>query len=496
MLVRVHEEPQQPEPATEDAEQNVGQRILRGGAWRVVAFAFAAVLGVVMTAVVSRSLGPADFALFTTAMSLVTIAISLSDLGLLPLGVREYTSLKDEERAASQRTLIGIRLLASVVTSLGIIVFAIWQDFPDDLVRGLVVAGIGVCAMSLAISFTVPLQATYRLGQVAALEAGRQAIQMSLMIVFAIAFANVGWLMVAFLPTGIIIAIAAGLMSRKLSPITPSFNPTAMRGLLAAAGTFTYTAAVGANYPFVSQIVADSVLEPHDSGLFSLAFRTFVVGMAAFGAAVGGAFALFVTAVKDQDRRRLAFATRRLTQSAVLAGVGFAVAMVTGARVIVAALGGPEFADAVPIVAVVGLAYPATFVSVVGGMNLLADRQYRILIRRISVGAASSLIFVYLLAAQWGAMGAASGLVVGELVLMLAYTARVFVSDRTSLPELRWLLGTLAIGAFACGAALLPLPAIVNALIAGIVYVTLAIALKLIPPELLHPIKSRLGFVS
>lgn len=482
--------------ASPGPSENVGKKILAGGTWRVIAFAFAALLGVVMTAVVSRQIGPADFALFTTAMSLVTIALSLSDVGLLTLGVREYASRPPEERAVSQRALIGLRLITSLITSAGIVLFASYKGYPQDVVWGLVAAGVGICALSLAISYSVPLQATYRLGQVAALEAGRQALQMTLMIVFALTFANVGWLMAAYLPTGVVLAVVAGVLSRKLSPITPSFDLTVMRGLLVAAGAYSFTAAVGANYPFVVQIVTNSVLTAHESGMFSLAFRVFVVGMTAFSAAVGGAFALLVTTVTQDDRERLAFAGRRLSQVALLAGVGSAVGMVTGAGFVVALLGGADFGDAIPVVAVIGLGLPGTFVTLVSTMLLLADHHYFALIVRSASGALASVVVTWLLADLYGPVGAAAGMVIGEYVLAIGYVHKVRQVEPAALPAFVWVLAVMAVGAVACSAALLPIPSLFCAAVGLAFYLALMLVFRLVPPELLNPIRSRLSRAS
>lgn len=494
MLLRMSEEPAAPAFDASRGEENVGKKILAGGTWRMLAYVFSALLGVVMTAVISRALGPADFALFVTAMSLVTIALSLSDVGLLTLGIREYAAQPPEVRDVNQRALIGLRLITSAITSVGIVAFAIWKDYPSDLVTGLAIAGVGICALSLAISYSVPLQATYRLGQVAALEAGRQAMQMCLMMLFAVTFANVGWLMAAFLPTGVILATAAGLMSRRLSPVTPSFDPKVMRSLLAAVGAFAVSAAITTNYAYVAQIVSNTVMDAHESGMFGLAFRVFVVGIAAFASAVGGAFALMVTAVTAEDRDRLTFATRRLLQSAWLAGVGGSVAFVTGAGFVVAMLGGEEFKNAVPVVAIIGLAMPCSYIVSVSYLYLMADRHFRALIVRTGVGATVSVVATALLADAWGARGAAVGIVAGETVLAIACVSKVVSVDRRSLPGIGWLFATAALGAIACSPALLPLPSFVNAMIAGVIYLALTLVFRLIPPELLHPVKSRLGF--
>jgi O-antigen/teichoic acid export membrane protein len=473
--------------------ENIGKRVFAGGSWRTLAFAFASALGVVMTAVVSRSLGPPDFALFTTAMSLVTIALSLSDVGLLALGIREYAARPVPERDRGQRALITLRLLASIVTSIGIVAFAVAKQYPTDLIWGLVAAGFGVCALSLFMSYTVPLQATYRLGQVAALEAGRQTIQASLMIVCAVVFASAGWVIAVFLPTGVVMAVVAGLVSRKMSPVLPGFNLKEIWSFVALAGAFAITAAFGSNYAYVAQIVSGSVLSAHESGMFSMAFRVFVVVAAAFATAVGGAFPLFVTTSGEGDRARLAYATRRLLQSALLAGVGVSVLLITGAGFAIALLGGAEFADATPALAAIGLAVPGSYLAVVLAMNLLAEREHRTVVTVTVIGAVLGVCVTAAAATSFGPVGAAVGIIVGEYVIALSYAVKVAMIDRRSVPTIGWITGVVAVGVFACLPALLAVPSFVSAMAAGILFIILTALLKLIPPELTDPIRSRLG---
>lgn len=475
------------------ADENIGKRVFAGGSWRTLAFAFASALGVVMTAVVSRSLGPPDFALFTTAMSLVTIALSLSDVGLLALGIREYTARPVSERGQVQRALISLRLFASILTSIGIVAFAVLKQYPTEMIWGLVAAGFGICALSLFMSYMVPLQATYRLGQVAALEACRQAIQALLMIVCALIFASVGWVIAVFLPTGVVMAVVAGLLAHKMSPVLPGFNLREMRSLLALAGAFAITAAFGSNYAYVAQIVSSSALNAHESGMFSMAFRVFVVVAAAFATAVGGAFPLFVTSSEEGDRARLAYATRRLLQSALLAGVGVSVLLITGAGFAIALLGGAEFADATPVLAVIGIAVPGSYLAVVLAMNLLAEREHRTVVTASMIGAVLGVCVTAVAARSFGPVGAAVGIIVGEYVIALSYAVKVATIDRRSVPTVGWITGVVAVGAIACLPVFLAVPSLVSAIAAGILFIVLTALLKLIPPELTDPVRSRLG---
>ncbi|MFT4049386.1 MAG: polysaccharide biosynthesis C-terminal domain-containing protein [Solirubrobacterales bacterium] len=480
------------EAADFDHDQNVGKLILSGGAWRVLALGFASLVGIVMTAIVSREIGPAQFALFTTAMSLVTIAMTLTDVGLLTLGLREFTARTGEARERTQRTLIAVRLVLGVVSSIAIVAFAALKGYPHNLVIGLAVATVGICGLTLNISYLVPLQATFKLDVVAALEAGRQTLQAVLMTIAALAFADVGWMMATLLPTGVIMAVLAAIPARRLASIVPLFDLSEMRGLLRKVGTFAFVAGIGGTYAFIAQVLANSVLTAHQSGMFGLAFRVFVVMLSICLTAAGGAFPLLVAASEAGDTERLAYASRRLMQSAVIASVGSAVGIIAGAGFIVKVLGGAEFSDAVPVVAAIGLALPGSFMLVVSSLVLLADGHFRAMMWAASIGAFVSIVATGLLADAFGPVGAAIGVAIGEFTIAAGYVFKVRRVDPVALPGLGWVAGVLAIGAVSAAAALLPLPSLICAIVGMIVFVGLAAALKLLPPELVHPVASRL----
>lgn len=487
--------PVAPDGAEFDTDQNVGKLIVSGGIWRLIAFAFAAALGVLATAIISRSVGPADFALFTTAMSLVTIALSLSDIGLLSLGLREFAALKGAERERSQRALITIRMILSVFSAIGIVVFAVLKGYPDYLVVGLVAAGLGLCLFSLQVSYTVPIQATFRLNTVAALEAGRQSLLLLLMIAAVLVTSNVGWLIAAYLPTGIVLVIATVIPASRISSIVPSWDPLAMRQLVSRVGTFAVAATIGGIYAYVAQILCNSILTPHASGMFSLAFRVFAVMLGACMTAASGAFPLFVTAAREGDFERLAYATRRVTQTALLAGAVCTVGMLSGADFIVDVLGGAEFADAAPVVAVISLALPGSFLLIVWSMFLLATDHHRALVVSAVVGASVSVGITAILAMEFGAVGAAAGVAVGEYAIAFGYLSKLVRVDRRALPQPGWALAAVLAAAAACLVVLLPLSSLLMAIVGMLAFALLVLALGLLPPELIHPLRGLLRSV-
>lgn len=463
--------------------ENLGRKIVNGGVWRLLAYGFATAVAVLSTAVISREVGPVDFAAYATAISLISIATGLSDFGLLALGIREFAALEGAERERNMRALIALRLIFMSFGAMLIVTFAMFAGFSSGVVEGLALAAIGLCVSSLYVSYCVPLQATYRFNQLAGLDAARQGIWSGLMILAAITTGSVGLILATLLPTAVIITIAAGFLAHRIASIRPSWDVPTMRTLLASVGAFAVAASVGASYAYLAQVATDSVLSGYDSGQFALAFRVFSVLIGAGYVVVIGAFPLLVTSAK-YDLERMTYATRRVIQTGIVAGFGCSVGLLSGAAFVVSVLGGPEYHDAVELLAIIGFALPASFVLLAGSSMLLAAGHHRELVAVALLGAILSIAGTALLSAEFGGTGAAIGIVVGECLLAAGYLIAISRVAPGALPTLKWFAGVLLAVAAGCAVALTGLPSLVEALFAVTVYAVASLLLGLLPPEL------------
>jgi O-antigen/teichoic acid export membrane protein len=469
--------------ATVDQDQNIGSKIVSGGAWRIVAYIGSTVLAVASTSIISREIGPINFAEFTTCLSLLAVAMQISDFGLLALGVREYAAQTGAARVRGFRAMTTLRFAFSIVAAAVIMAFAALAGFSNGLMLGLAAASIGLLFNSLQSSYIVPLQATYRLNALARLDVTRQALTSGLMVAAALLVGGVGSIIAVNLPVALVMVFLAVVLVRGEVPLLPSWNRTAMRELLADVGTFAVAASIGTLYAYIAQIVSDAVLTPFESGQFALAFRVYSVMLLGWMVAVSGAFPLLVTSSRD-DVERMVYATRRLVQTSLLVGTVSLVGLVTGADFVVAVLGGPEFTEAAELIAIIGLALPATFTLVTGSTVLLASGRHRELVSISVVGATLSIAMTWFAATQWGGVGAALGIVVGELLIASGYLVVVRRIDRDALPRLRWVLAVAVAGVLGCAVALLSLPGLVAALVGGAVFLLAGLALNIFPPEL------------
>lgn len=479
-------------PIAKTSDENVGRTILGGGVVRVAGFGVATMFGVAALSIVARKIGPTDFALFTTAMSLIAIATSFSDFGLLALGIREFSAESVAERDRSLRALVTMRLTFAGIASSGIVAFALLEGYPSGMITGLIFGAVGICGLSLHQSYNVPLHATYQLTTLAILEIVRQALLSGLMISAAVVIGSAGAVVSAYLPVGITMAVMSAMLARSITSIRPSFDFERMRVLVRDVGAFAIAASVGTIYAYVAQVFADSILEPNEAGQFALAFRVYAVLLAAGMTAIGGAFPLLVTSSRTEHDRMI-YAARRLVQTSILTGFGCAVALATGASVAVTVLGGSEFSGATNLIAIIGLAVPSSFVLITGSTLLLASGRHRELVVVSVVGALASVAATAALTNAIGGEGAALGIVVGEAAIASGYLVVMHRIDPHALPRFVWVIGVVAAAAVGASPALLGLPDIVALGFGGALFVVIVLKLRLVPPEIVDRLPATLA---
>ena len=112
---------------------------------------------------------------YVTMTSLVVIVASISDFGLLAVGIREYSVRSRMEGHRFLRNLLGMRL---VFISGGVLIAVIFADsvgYTGTIVLGTALAGAGWILYVVWESLTIPLQVKLRFGWVSFLQFLTQA---------------------------------------------------------------------------------------------------------------------------------------------------------------------------------------------------------------------------------------------------------------------------------------------------------------------------------
>lgn len=464
--------------------REAGDRVIRGGALRAAGYVAATALSVVSFALITRHLGVARLGDYQTLLSVVTVVATITDAGMATLGVREYATLYGEARERLMRNLLGVRL---GVTAVGVLVAALVAaglGFDAALVAGTALAGLGVGFNVVQSMLAVPLMATLRLGTATALDLGRQAVLVAVLVAVVLAGGGVVSLLAATVPAGIAGIVATVLVIRREAPLRPALHAGEWRRLLALTLPVALTMASGTLYVYLVQVLTHTVASAEQSGLFAGSFRVFLIVGAFPGLVVSTAFPLLARAARD-DEQRLAYAVDRLFRTSILAGGLVAIALAASASLAIDVIAGPKFHDAVPVLQIQAGALLASFALSTLSFALLTLRLHReiLLVNLLALAVSASLGLA--LTPGGGAAGAAWATVAGEAVLVLA-SWLVLRRRRPELaPSLRGLVPALPPLAAGVGAALIPgLPALLSAALATLAFASVALVTRAVPAEL------------
>jgi O-antigen/teichoic acid export membrane protein len=461
-----------------------GPRIIRGGVLRAAAYVVVSLLSVASAAVLTRYLGTNDFGRYATVFSLMTVVQGVTDAGTMNLGIREHAL---HDRAAGRRflgDLLGFRLLLTTVGAGVALVFSLAAGYDAQMVLGTALSGAGLLLLVIASTLAIPLQSGLFLGRVAALDVLRQAFTTVGLIALVIASAGIAALLAINIPVGIALAVATALVAQRRAPLRPTASREAWLRVLRLTLPFAVATAVGVLYAHITIILMSLVATETETGLFGAAFRVYYVLAAIPGLVVGGALPLLARAARD-DRQRLSYATQRLLEICLISGVGIAVITSVGAPAIIYVVAGNKFDDAVPVLRLQALALIGTFVIALGAYALLAMHRYRQLLIANGAGLVLTAALVLILAPSHGAEGAATAVVIGDI--LLGASGLLFVMQGPAGLRLRFrvLPRVVLSGAVAGGVAVLSgLPAVPAAVLAAAAYLAAILVVRAVPPEI------------
>ncbi|MGH2855116.1 MAG: oligosaccharide flippase family protein [Solirubrobacteraceae bacterium] len=397
-----------------------GGLIIRGGLLRLGGYVVAVGLSLIPIVLLTRHLGPALFSAYTTVISLVSVVSMVTDIGMSNLGTREFAVREGAEREQLMRDLLGLRVVLTLLGMVCATLFAVLAGYDAALLAGTVLASLGTIALVFQHTFTIPLAADLRLGTLTVLELGRQVFTVVAIVALVAVGAGVLPLLAVSLAVYVPLVPATAALSRGRISARLELRPRNWLALLRLTVSFSLATAVGVIYVYTAQIITSLAASAHQSGLFALSFRVFVVLVTVPGLLAGNALPLLARSARD-DRERLAYAMQRIFEVSLILGVAAALGLLAGAPFVVAVVGGPKFAGAVAVLRIQGVAMIASFLVAGWGFALLSIKRYGAL---LAVNAAALLVsctLTLLLASADGARGAAVATLCGESTLALGY---------------------------------------------------------------------------
>ncbi len=462
-----------------------GGLVVRGGAIRVAGFALGLLASLAGVALVTRHLGPGLYGRFQTVVSLIMVVAALTDLGMTTLGVREYVQRSGPERERLMRTLLGMRLVLTLVgVAAAAVVIALGRDWGWEVVVGTALMGIGLLFTVLQTTLAIPLNAELRLGTITAIDVVRQVLTAACFAVLVAAGAGILPFLAVTIPVHAGLVIWTLALVRGRIALRPSFALDEWRALVRVSFAFALATAVGITYQYIAQIITAFVSDEDAVGYFAASFRVFIVAAAIPGLLVSSAFPLLSRAAQ-QDPARLANVVRGLVQGTVILGAAAALTCVLGAPAIIEVVNGPDFEPAADALRIQGAVLLITFVIATWGFTLLALHEHRAMVYANLAALVTTATVVAVLANESGEEGAAVGTVVGESVLAVGYLWALTRRRPDLRPPAAALRSLAAAGLGIAAGLLLSAGAVADTALGLAVYGIGLVVLRAIPEDLL-----------
>ena len=470
-----------------------GPAAMRGSILRTASYVLSILLSLISARVLITHLGFSKFGRYTLVLALVTIVSGFTEGGLNSVVMREFTTLSGERRREMMASAIGIRLVLTVVGVALAVGFAAVAGYGSTLVAGTALAGAGLVFQLLQSTLSTTLQAQLRFGWVSVVELLRQVLSVGLLLVLALSGAGVLPLLAVAVPASLFSLVITIPLVRRYTSLRPSFHMQHWWRLLRETVPWAVIAAVSIVYFRLALVVMSLIVGELQTGYFATSFRITEVLLGIPNLVVVAAFPILARAERE-DSARFDFASGRIFELALVAGVLLVMCLEVGAGFAIHTIAGAKADPAIPVLRIQGLALIASFVAVACGYPLLMLRRYREVLLSNVIALVLSGVLTLSLAPPLGARGTAIAALVAEIGLAIS---QVIMLKRAA-PGVRMPGATVAAVALAGGAGalaglLLPIHPILGALVASVVYVGVLQLLGRLPAEVGELLRGRVA---
>lgn len=467
-----------------------GTLATRGGVVRVAAYSLGVLASAISAAMLFRYLGVVNVGRYVTAVSLVAIVGSLSDLGLTAVGIREMSTSTEDERWILMRDLLGLRLSLTTVGGTVITTIA-WIAYSGEIAAGVALASVGLLLLVTQDNFALPLAVDLRLGRLSALDLSRQLLTTLLLILLVVLDEPFLTFLAVPIPVGLVLLVATTFVVRRTRALAPTFNWRRWRALLGPMVPYSAAVAASSLYYRVSVFMLSGLSNSTQLGYFSASFRILEALMAVPTLLMNATFPILARASRD-DPERFESGLRLVFQVALVVGAWVAVSTTIAAPLAISVIGGARFHDAAPVLALQGVGLGAMFGSTVWSYGLLSLGMHREILLvnasalALNAGIVAPLVLVY------GARGAALGTALTEIAIGVSQS--IILTKR--LPHLRPPVNVLPRIALAAAAGLCPLalsgvPIIARLSISTVSFSVIVLITRALPTQIFAMLPTR-----
>lgn len=409
------------------------------------------VIALLTTALLTRFLGPTGFGHYRTAVAYLAIAISLADLGLASLFVREI-SRPGANQARLIANALGLRLaIAGLAMLIAVIVaFILPLDGQDRL--GILGGSLGFLAYSLHLLLFGLFQQKLRQGGVVLAEVLGGIVLVLLILLFAWLGAAPWWFAAAMGLSYVFTLLVTVIAAQRLVRFGLRLEPEVWWRLVREGAPLAVATSVTVLYFRADTVLLAIFQPPAEVGLYGVPIKVIDAFMGITMLFVG-LFAPLLASTARVDEQGFRQHLRNGLMTLAIGTVGIGVGIIATAPEMVRLLAGPDFPASVPILRIL-----AGVLVLHGTALILRESATALAIQhRLLPGYCLGLVVAFtgylLLIPSLAGIGAALALLAAESVVVI-FIAVVVVRATAAADILRVPLLTLAAGLAAACAAL------------------------------------------
>jgi O-antigen/teichoic acid export membrane protein len=473
------------------AGPEAGGRAIRGGALRGASYLAGTGLSALAAILLLHHLTVADWGEYATVTAMVAIANGLAEGGLTVTGQQAWTDAADQQaRSRLLGNLIGMRIVISGGVVLIMILFALVAGYPAVVVRGDIIAGAGTVLGVTALTVALPLSVSLQLVQVTLIDFTTQLVTAAGITLLVVLGAHLEAFFAVTLAAGLAATAVAVALGGRRHPLRPRIDGHTWRELLRRTGPLAFAVVINQIYLQVLMILMSLLATREQTGLFATAYRVNSIFLGLPVLIVGATFPLLAHA-GTRDEARLANALQRLVEVALVIALFVSVGCAIAAFPIVRILGGATYTAAGAELRVQCWALVGASLTQVWTLGLVAVNRQRSLIVSNALALVLAIALGVILIPPLHALGASIAAVGGELCLAAANLTMLVRARPSARPHAGVPLRALVCAAVACLCALLPLPALVNGVLAAALFIALALVTGAMPREAIDALRHR-----
>lgn len=395
--------------------------VTRRVAWNLLAGVSGKVLltllGLVTFAVLTRSLGAAEFGQYRTVFTYLALAGVLANFGTPALALREM-SRADQNPSLIIGNALALRLLLTVLVLLPAVVLVPVFGFDAAIERGVVIGVLGWTAFQLSNVINAVFQ--YRLKQhlASVAEVSGAALACILTVLFALLNADLYWMLVAFALGQLLTTALAWHLADREVPLS----------LRADRDTWAYLLRdgwpVGASV-LVSTLIARgdlmmlAIFQPAaEVGIYGVASKILEIVLTVPQMLAPLLMPQLMESVSDMDL--LQAKVRNALTGVLVLGFPASCLLAWFAKDIISLVAGQEYAQAASVLRIMSATLLVLFVSTLLRFVLLAAGKQRAMLRADLLGLLAAMVGYGLLIPRWSGDGAAVAALGAHSVTLVA----------------------------------------------------------------------------